>query len=222
MSRTRTAIVIVGGDPLSPHAVRDLPPDAFIVAADSGLDHALAAGLVPSSVVGDLDSISSEGLAWAHRMDITVDAHPADKDSTDTELALAAAVAAGATHVLLLGGGGDRLDHTLAALTALGHSSLAECDSVTGRWGTTMVQVLHGPRTANLRLPLGATFSLLALHGEVQGVTLSGARWPLHAASIHPASSLGISNQTDEPDLHVSIAAGILTIVIPNHFGDHP
>ena len=36
-----------------------------VIAADGGLDHALAAGLTPAVLVGDLDSVSSDGLAWA-------------------------------------------------------------------------------------------------------------------------------------------------------------
>src|SRR5882757_8624716 len=62
-----TAIVVTGGDPPHP-TVRDrLPTGATVIAADSGLDHAIALGLRVDRVVGDLDSVSPEALAAAAR-----------------------------------------------------------------------------------------------------------------------------------------------------------
>ena len=63
------------------------PAPTAIVAADGGLDHARAAGLIPDVLVGDLDSVSPAGLDWA-TANISVQRHPADKSATDTELAL--------------------------------------------------------------------------------------------------------------------------------------
>ncbi|HRE03313.1 MAG TPA: hypothetical protein PLV68_18590, partial [Ilumatobacteraceae bacterium] len=70
---------------------------------DSGLDHALAIGIAPSLLVGDLDSVSNAGRAWAETHEVEICQHPPLKDSTDTELALAAAVESGVTDVVLLG-----------------------------------------------------------------------------------------------------------------------
>ena len=76
-------------------------------------------------LVGDLDSISADGRMWAYAHDVEIDEQPVDKDATDTELALAQAAACdAATDLLLLGGAGDRLDHTLGTLVALGNRLL--------------------------------------------------------------------------------------------------
>src|SRR5262249_43011488 len=151
-------------------AVSRLPADAFVIAADSGLDHALAAGLQPDLVVGDLDSVSPEGLAWARQHDVPVDAYPADKDMTDTEIALHAAAAAEVDAVLLLAGEGDRLDHSLSAITSLGHASMAWCEHIEARWGRALLRVVRGPSSAEFDVAAGTTFSLLALHGDCTGV----------------------------------------------------
>ncbi len=223
MSHTRTAVIITGGSALAPAALLDLEPDAYVIAADSGLDHARAAGLTPQVVVGDLDSVSDAGLQWAHDLGIEVQAFPRDKDFTDTELALSQAVARGATDVVLLSGGSgpddDRLDHTIGAITSLGAASLAACHSVTARWGHTLVHVLHGPRTVLLSVEPGRTFSLLALHGPCRGVSVTGARWPLADATIEPASSRGVSNETLSDQLHLQVSAGVLTVILPQQFG---
>jgi thiamine pyrophosphokinase len=203
---------------LNTAAIANLPSDAFIIAADSGLDHAIAAHLRPDVVVGDLDSVTDDGLRWARANGVPIEQYSPDKDATDTELALARALAIAAEHVLLLGGGGDRLDHSIGALTALGDASLAVCTSVSARWGTATVHVLHGPRTIALQVRPGDTFSLLALHGPCDGVSVSGAQWQLNDATLRPASSLGVSNLTVAADLRIEVRTGVLTVIFPNHF----
>src|ERR1043165_10182570 len=84
-------VVVIGGGSLSPRAAAEVTPEDIIVAADSGLDHAVAAGLRPSILVGDLDSISAHGKMWAYAHELDIDEHDVDKDATDTELALARA-----------------------------------------------------------------------------------------------------------------------------------
>src|SRR4051794_10784473 len=83
-----TIVVVNGAAPLDRRAVAVVPRDAFVIAADGGLDHARAAGLDPHVLVGDLDSISALGLAWATEH-VEVVRHPVDKPATDTELAIA-------------------------------------------------------------------------------------------------------------------------------------
>ncbi len=95
-----------------------------MIAADGGLDHARAAGLDPDVLVGDLDSISALGLAWASEHAEVV-RHPVDKAATDTELAIAHAATFAPGRLLLVAGQGDRLDHAVAALGALGAPALA-------------------------------------------------------------------------------------------------
>jgi thiamine pyrophosphokinase len=204
---------------LSPDALIGLPADAYIIAADSGLDHALAAGLRPHLVVGDFDSVKPETLAWAAAEGIEIEQHSPDKDNTDTELALAAARTSRATDVVLLGGGGDRLDHSIAAITALGHQSMAAFTTVSARWDTTMISVLHAPRAITFATELDATFSLLALHGACSGIDVDGGLWPLSDAELQPGSSLGVSNRTTANELQIRVRTGVLTVVFPLHFG---
>ena len=204
---------------MSPDALIGLPADAYIIAADSGLDHALAAGLRPHLVVGDFDSVKPETLALAAAEGIEIEQHSPDKDNTDTELALAAARTSRATDVVLLGGGGDRLDHSIAAITALGHQSMAAFTTVSARWDTTMISVLHAPRAITFATELDATFSLLALHGACSGIDVDGGLWPLSDAELQPGSSLGVSNRTTANELQIRVRTGVLTVVFPLHFG---
>ncbi len=214
----RAAVIITGGSPLLPGAVLDLPVGAFLIAADSGLDHAIAAGLRPDLVVGDLDSVSSAGVAWARSHHVPIEVYPQDKDVTDTQLALGAAWSRQVDHIVLLSGGGDRLDHSISAITALGHPSLAQC-RVEARWGTAQIHMLHAPGFWELDISAGDTFSLLALHGVCERLTMGGAKWPLTDATIEPGSSLGVSNVAAAQSVSIALGAGVLTMIIPHRFG---
>jgi thiamine pyrophosphokinase len=213
-----TVIVVTGAEPLPPRAVAAIPDGAIVLAADGALDHALAAGLLPAAVIGDLDSVSTEALAWAEA-NATVQRHPMDKDRTDTELALAAAADLVPRHLVLVSGGGDRLDHTLAAIGALGARSLTSIPRIDGWWGDDRLTVLHGPGRTRLDVTPDQTVSLIALHGECSGVSIDGVRWPLDHDVVGPAVGLGVSNVATGNVVDVSLTHGVLTIFI--HDRDH-
>lgn len=211
-------VIITGASPLDADLVDRLrtqsPDDTVWIAVDGGLDHALAAGLQPTHLVGDLDSVTEEGLAWAAR-NADISRHPADKDQTDTELALALASKFDPERITLIGGG-DRLDHTFAGVGALGALTLTSVPVLDGWWDGQHLRVVHGPGSAMLRLMPGSTLSLLALHGPCVRVTLTGARWELDTFDLEPLVGMGVSNQVPDAagpvDVDVTLSGGILTI----------
>src|ERR1700745_1744224 len=100
----KTVVVISGAAPVSDIALAAIPARGQIVAADAGVDHARAAGLAVTLAVGDFDSALSLG-------DVPVERHPREKDATDLELALHAALALEPGRLLVVSGAGARLDH---------------------------------------------------------------------------------------------------------------
>ncbi len=208
-----TVVVITGAGAIAPDAVVNLPRGAVVIAADGALDHALDAGLEPAGLVGDLDSISVAGLEWA-RQHATIQRHDPDKEHTDTELALTVAADLHPERLILLGAG-DRLDHTLAAIGALGQARLTSIPLIDAWWGSQRIRVLHGPGQTTLDLPAGTTLSLLAMHGPCTGVTISGVRWPLEQAELEPLVGVGISNVATDELVTIRVSTGVLTIVVP-------
>lgn len=208
-------VVVVGGGALSPRAIELLEAEATVIAADSGLDHAVAAGLTPSKLVGDLDSVSAAGRMWAYAHGTVVDEYPAAKDLTDTELAIAAALEIpGIDDLVVVGGVGDRLDHLLGTLLALGHQALANLTLVRAVIGDTEFVIVHAGRQVPIAVEPGQTFSLLALHGPCRGVTLTGAEWELDGADLSATEARGVSNTAKEETL-ITVTAGVVTVVIP-------
>lgn len=217
---TRSIVVIGGGEAPEPGVVELLPSSSFVIAADSGVDHARTLGLVPHVVVGDLDSATAAGLAWATGHGADIVRHPTDKDATDLELALdiaqeRAASSSGSTEgpiaVWVVDGGGGRLDHLVGNLALLGaprpHVVL------TGVVGSAVVTPVHDER--HVRGWPGAVISLLAVGGPARGVTTTGLRWSLDDATLDPFTSLGVSNEFAAGDAVVRVASGTVLAIQP-------
>ncbi|MEY2959663.1 MAG: putative thiamine pyrophosphokinae [Actinomycetota bacterium] len=223
-STDTTVVVVTGAAALSADAASRVPAGAIVLAADGGLDHALAAGLTPAGLIGDLDSVSEDGLAWA-RDHATIDRHDPDKDRTDTELALAMAAEFAPDRLVLLSGGGDRLDHLLAVIGALGDRVLTAIPHVDGWWGDERFHVLHGPGQLRLEVEEGALVSLLATHGSAGGVTTTGLRWPLDDHDLEPLAGHGVSNEAVQEHVEVRVRSGVLTVFVrppePSHRTGH-
>jgi thiamine pyrophosphokinase len=206
-------VVITGAAPLDARAVAAIPADAVVIAADGGLDHALGAGIEPAVVIGDLDSITIDGLDWARRH-AEVIRHSPDKDLTDTELAVGHALGLHPTRIVLIAGGGDRLDHTIAAIGSLGDPALTAVERLECIWGGQHLHLLHGPARQTLDIALGSTISLLALHGRCQGVSVSGTRWELADTDLEPISGIGVSNEVTAVPIRLEVRSGVLCVFV--------
>jgi thiamine pyrophosphokinase len=212
-----TVLVFTGGDREPADLARLLPDAAFVIGADSGVEQALALGHAVDLVVGDLDSIDPRTLAMARASGATVDAHRAEKDHTDLELALRAASARRPERVVVVGGGGGRLDHFLANVLLLGsaHFDALHIEAFIGRGRVTVV-------TSSITLDgrPGELLTLLAVGGTAEGVRTEGLRYALRGEPLVPGSSRGVSNEFLEPLAVVSLDAGTLLAVQPHYAKD--
>lgn len=212
-------LLAIGGDPDAPVRIPDaLPAGSIVVAADSGLDR--IRGIVPvDHVVGDLDSVSEAALRSAEQDGAEIGRHPADKDATDIELALDLVVrrvvpATGVRSLLVVGGGGGRLDHLLADVALLASPALAAIE-VTARLGGATVTIVRPGAGRTLSGRLHEQVSLLPLHGAAEGVTTAGLRWPLVDAHLAAGTTRAMSNEFLRDLASVQIDAGVLAAIQP-------
>ena len=184
----------------------------FVIAADGGVDTARRLGLTVDAVVGDLDSASAAGLDWARSSGARVERHPARKDSTDLELALALAVDfAQSVHVVASAGG--RLDHAAANLAVLASPRWASA-TVSATIGSAHVDVVRGLR--RLGGAEGEAVSLLAVGGTARGVRTAGLAYPLDGEDLRPGEARGVSNVIVDPPPRVEVAGGVLLAIRPD------
>lgn len=205
------AIVVTGGDPPDPRIRDRLPSDAIVLAADSGLDHALALGLSVDRVIGDLDSVSPAGIAAAERAGLAVERHPAAKDATDLELALDAATRI-ADRIVVVGGSAGRLDHLLGTALLLGSPAYENAELV-AFLGPAVIQVVRS--SVRLTGVPDELLTLLPLHGPAHGVVTSGLKYPLHKETLYPGSTRGVSNEFVDTTARVRLSGGVLLAIQP-------
>ena len=206
------ALVFAGGDPSPPSVLDGLLAADLVIAADSGLGHALELGVRVDLVVGDLDSATPGDLDRAAAAGAEVERHPVAKDATDLELAIAAARTRGADEVTVIGGHGGRLDHLLANALVLTSPAFAVM-TVRARIGSADLVVVRDEVTLHGRV--GDLCSLLPIGGAARAVRTSGLRFPLTNEDLQPGSTRGVSNELLEPAAHVSLTGGVLLIVLP-------
>jgi len=220
----RHAIVIADGDVPERAALDAAWPgwaDGVIdvIAADGGFARARALGLEPDLLVGDLDSLEPSMAVAAERAGVPILRSRTDKDESDTELAVLAAVARGAARITVLGAfGGPRLDHALANAWLLAHPGLVGVEVVLLDGGARVSLVTApgqagDPVTRPIPGPVGSLVSLLPLGGDAEGITTDGLRYPLAGESLATGPARGISNVRDRPDASVTLARGRLLVV---------
>lgn len=220
----RTVVVVTGGEPPIGAAVdaalADVPEAAVIVAADSGVHHAALLGLAVHHAVGDFDSADPDTLAALEAAGTEVVAHPVDKDATDLELALGVAEDLGARRVVVLGGGGGRLDHLLGNLLVLAAPRFANL-VVDAALGAAAVHVARPWAPTVLHGRPGDLVTLLPAHGPAVGVVTDGLLYPLDHELLVEGSTRGLSNELAAPRAEVRLNAGCLLVVRPGGRGTH-
>lgn len=206
--KPQRAIIFAGGDI---HTAPSPEADTVVIAADSGYDHAVALRYPVDLLIGDLDSISDEGLAHAHSHGVRIEQHPAAKDATDLELAIDAAAGRGVTAVDIFGGEAGRIDHLLGAAIGL---TDPRWDSLDITWHTDNADIrpLVGGGHMHIDAAVGSLVSLIAV-SDSAGITTQGLRWELAGATLHRGTSRGLSNEIVEHLATISIDSGALLVV---------
>ena len=184
----------------------------LVIAADGGARHAAALRRRIDLWVGDGDSIGEAELAALTREGVPIRRSPVDKDESDTELALLAALEAGANRVTVLGAlGGERVDHGLANVWLLGHPRLLGCDV---RLVDAAARIrLVGPGRADLGGRIGDLVSLLPFGGDAGGLTTGGLRYPLRDEALPSGPSRGLSNVRVANDAVLIVGSGRILVV---------
>jgi len=180
--------VIIGGADINNYGfIREkLCPDDYVIFCDSGLKHLKHLHAKPNLIVGDFDSYENPHL------DVETIVLPCEKDDTDTVFAVKEALKRGFDDFLLTGMIGARLDHTLGNVSILLYlDSLGKQGCIIDDY-SEMEIVSDKPASVSGQY---AFFSLLNISGCAQGITITGAKYPLDNAEISCEYQYGVSNE---------------------------
>lgn len=198
--------VIFSGSPEQGIPCEPVPEAAYILCADSGLRLAERLNRKPDLVLGDFDSL---GSVPEHLPHLTV---PAEKDDTDTMLAVRTALAKGFRDIRIYGAFGGRLDHTFANLQTLEYIRKQGADGMLCGVSDS-ARMLCGGETLKLKARAGWTLSLFAWTEECEGVSISGVHYPLTNGRLERYFPLGVSNEIEGEYAEIFLERGILLAV---------
>jgi thiamine pyrophosphokinase len=191
----------------------------LVIAADGGLRLAGPLGVRVDAWVGDGDSVDPAGLATLRAEGVPVRLVAADKDQSDAQLALEEALQRGATEVTVVGGlAGPRFDHAIANIGLLAHHGLiglpARLLADDARVSLVRAPEPDGsPTQRSLSGRVGDIVSLLPHGPDVEGVTTSGLRYPLHDEPLPLGPARGLSNVRLSADAALTVRRGLLLVV---------
>ncbi|OCS87627.1 thiamine diphosphokinase [Caryophanon tenue] len=188
--------------------------DIVYIGADRGAFYLLQAGLKPTAILGDFDSLNDEEWAYVSSQVSEIHRYAAEKDDTDTDLALLYAVEQGFSEIWITGITGGRLDHSEAAMRSVGRIQLAH--------EQVIVKVLNNQNELRILVPgthrvkRAKEFpymSLFAYDGHVEGITLRGVKYETTNETITRMSSRFTSNEIVAEEATISFTAGICLVV---------
>ncbi len=176
----------------------------LVIAADGGLRHTQALGIVPGEILGDFDSL---GYTPADSR-----VFPVEKDDTDAMLAVRRGLDLGYREFYIYGGlDGPRLDHTLANFQTL--QFLADRGAVGYLVGLQFLVTVV--KNGTLRFPPGkrGTVSVFCMGPDARGVTLEGLHYPLTDGMLTCGFPLGISNHFSGGEARITVKDGSLLVL---------
>ena len=177
----------------------------YIIAADGGWQYCKQESIVPDLLLGDFDSLAVvPDFAHIHRV-------PVEKADSDMMLAIKAGLAHGQREFHLYGGmGGARSDHTLANMQSLLYLT---CHGAHG-WLYGDKERYTVIRNESITFPAKrqGIMSVFCMGADAEGVSITGAQYPLDGAALSAEFPLGVSNHFIGNPITVSVRKGSLLI----------
>lgn len=208
------AIVVGGGDSPSIELIsRYYDEKTILIAADGGANSLFECGLIPDYLLGDFDSI--EPLIFeTFKNRSQVITFPIEKDYTDSDLALNKAIEQGASEIYFFGCTGKRLDHFLGNLCMLYRALKKGVKAYIVDQYNKMFLVNE---SISLKGRKGQIFSILSYFEDVEGLSLSGAKYPLVNFDLKMSNNLTISNEFLENQVSIDFKKGVLLVMLSSN-----
>ncbi len=203
-------IILANGEYGELDAYKDIFQNSdTILCADGGANYAFQMGIIPDSVIGDLDSVRPEVRKYYTAQGVEFIQYPVRKDLTDLQLALELAGGRGADHIVLLGALGKRLDHTLHSMYA-GIELVRQGIRVSHYTPECWVYLVRNEQI--IEGTAGDIVSLIALTDRVEGARVDGFEFSLQNTVLRSDNPYAVSNVLTGARGVIGLQSGILAV----------
>ena len=178
-----------------------------IIAVDSGVEHLFKLSLDPTTLIGDLDSISKKSLDELKKSGVKILAFNSKKDQTDFELALNYLEEAEKSKVYIIGGESGEIDHLISIFLLIPSRSFFQ-----------NIIWLYGDKKIIFRQKLELSikkltkFSIIPL-SDLTNLSIDGAEWNLDNENIQFGETLTLRNITNEEQLNIRCDKGVFALI---------
>ena len=200
------AFIFTGGEIFAEYIEERPESGDLVVSADSGYKNAEKMGAHTNILIGDFDSLSDipDGVDEIKRL-------PAEKDVTDTQIAVETAIERGATEIVIVGSTAGRFDHALSTMAILEKY-----------WEKHIpIYIVNGQNRIRFIRNSGFIvvrsrykyFSVIAADEKVKGVSIDGGKYPLINKTLERKHQYAISNEIVKNAALINVKKGGVYII---------
>nr|WP_106784121.1 thiamine diphosphokinase [Lysinibacillus timonensis] len=188
--------------------------EVYFIGADKGSLYLLNQGITPDEVVGDFDSLTEDEWIKITKTVSKINKVKAEKDDTDTDIALSSALLYKPTNIILTGVTGGRLDHYEAAIRSVYRIQKENLH--------IQMKIVDAKNEISFLFPgkhkLNQNgnyryLSFFAYEQNVVDVTLRGVKYETTNQIIQIGTSRFTSNEMNSHDGYISFSSGICLMI---------
>lgn len=179
------------------------------IGVDGGAKRLLHLNIPFEIALGDFDSLTESELQSVKEKVADVRVFPAEKDQTDTEIGLEAALALQPDLIRIFGATGGRMDHLLANLMMLTKPQFLDATTCVEMIDRFNYMKMYTPGDYTLLKEEDKKYVAFTTMANVEGLTLQGFKYPLENASFPFGRALS-SNEFVEEKARFSFQTGLI------------
>ena len=202
----KNVLISLSGNCSTSYDLNELSFDE-IIGVDNGTAHLFDRSLIPSKVLGDLDSIKPVLLEKVENLNIDLIQYEPEKDKTDFELSLGSISEPKEKNIYIIGGEEGEIDHLFSIF-----SLIINYEFSTNVTWLYMDNTIVFRNDVSIFLNKGTKFSVVPIT-NLKKLTISGAKWNLNEENIEAGSSKTLRNESIENQIMISCNEGLFSVI---------
>ena len=202
----KNVLISLSGNCSTSYDLNELTFDE-IIGVDNGTSHLFDRSLIPSKVLGDLDSITPVLLEKVENLNIDLIRYEPDKDKTDFELSLDSISEPKEKNIYIIGGEEGEIDHLFSIFSLIINYEF----SINITW-LYMDKTIVFRNDVSIFLNKGAKFSIVPLT-NLKSLIISGAKWNIDKEDVEAGSSRTLRNESVDNQVMISCSEGLFSVI---------